>query len=189
VIGDLLLETQYGTSKKAGNKGRYPVLRMNNITPTGGWNFSELKYMDLEDSEIDRYTVQDGDILFNRTNSPDLVGKTAVYREAEPMAYAGYLVRGRVNENANPEYIAAYLNSVYGKRLLRSMCKSIIGMANINATEFRGIRIPKPPKSLQDDFARYTHTVHRHQKKLLAAASELDDLSGSLAQRAFRGEL
>ena len=67
------------------------------------------------------------DVLFNRTNSAELVGKTAVYRSPEPMAYAGYLVRLRPGPHVEAEYLGAFMNLPGTKRVLRSMCKSIIG--------------------------------------------------------------
>lgn len=151
-LGDLLESATYGTSEKSGASGQFPVLRMNNITRTGEMDFSDLKYMDLEAAERDRYLVRAGDILFNRTNSADLVGKTAIFRQPEPMAYAGYLIRLRANADNDPEYLAGFMNTPYAKRVLRGMCKSIIGMANINATEVQGIRIARPPLALQTEY-------------------------------------
>ena len=98
---------------------------MSNITRTGGTDLSNLKYMNLDVSARDRYLVRTGDALFNRTNRPELVGKTAIFREARPMAYAGYLIRLRVNRENDPEYLASFLNTAYSKRVLRGMCKSI----------------------------------------------------------------
>ena len=89
-IRDLVTEVKYGTSDKASYVGKYPILRMNNITYLGGWNFSDLKRIDMPEKELPKYLVHKGDILFNRTNSKELVGKTAVYRRDEPMVYAGY---------------------------------------------------------------------------------------------------
>lgn len=89
-IGDLLTSVNYGTSGKAGPEGRWPVLRMGNITYGGGWDFASLKYMELDPKEEQKYLVHQGEILFNRTNSKEMVGKTAVYRESKPVAYAGY---------------------------------------------------------------------------------------------------
>lgn len=71
-IGDLLKSASYGTSEKSGTTGEFPVLRMNNITRTGEMDFSDLKFMNLESSQRDRYLVRTGDLLFNRTNSADL---------------------------------------------------------------------------------------------------------------------
>jgi type I restriction enzyme, S subunit len=188
-IDDLAASTQYGTSSRASEKGGLPILRMGNITYQGNWDLSDLKYIDLAEREIEKYTARDGDILFNRTNSPDLVGKTAVFREMEPYVFAGYLVRLRVNELADPEFVSAYLNSSYGKATLRGMCKSIIGMANINARELRSIAIPIPPIELQRQFARSVAEIRELGNAYTAHLNQLDALFASLQHRAFRGEL
>jgi type I restriction enzyme S subunit len=188
-IGDLLSSASYGSSEKAGATGEFPILRMNNITTTGKLDLEDLKYIDIKPSEHDRYLVHDGDILFNRTNSAELVGKTAIFRGAKPMAYAGYLIRLRTNEKADPEFVSGVLNSRYGKRTLRGMCKSIIGMANINAKEVQAIPIPQPPLSLQREFATQVSAVERLKASQRASLAKLDALFASLQHRAFRGEL
>ena len=188
-IGDLLESASYGTSEKAEATGEFPVLRMNNITRTGEMDFAELKYMDLKEDQRERYLVRTGDVLFNRTNSAELVGKTAIYREANPMAYAGYLIRLRVNRKYEPEYLAAFLNTVCSKRMLRSMCKSIIGMANINATELQALRIPVPPHPVQHEFAACITAVKKLKATHRISLVEQDDLFTTLQQRAFRGDL
>ena len=63
------------------------------------------------------------------------------------MAFAGYLVRGIVNDAADPDTSVAYMNTPQMKKFLRSKCKNIVGMANINAKEFQAIPIPKPPST------------------------------------------
>ena len=188
-IRDLLESASYGTSEKAEVTGEFPVLRMNNITRTGEMDFAELKYMDLKEERRERYLVRTGDVLFNRTNSADLVGKTAIYREANPMAYAGYLIRLRVNRKYEPEYLAAFLNTVYSKRVLRSMCRSIIGMANINATELQALRIPVPPHPVQHEFAGCIAAVEKLKATHRISLVEKDELFTTLQQHAFRGDL
>lgn len=188
-IRDLVSEVKYGTSDKASYEGKYPILRMNNITYGGGWNFSDVKRIDIPEKELSKYLVHKGDILFNRTNSKELVGKTAVYRQDEPMAFAGYLIRVRPNQHNNSEYIAAYLNSNHGKSTLEGMCKSIVGMANINAQELQDIRIMKPPTELQNKFGSIVQSVINKNKALSTASGLTDDLFNSLTHRAFRGEL
>ncbi|HCN8359221.1 TPA: restriction endonuclease subunit S, partial [Escherichia coli] len=152
-IRDLVDSINYGTSAKASiDSGEYPILRMGNITYQGRWDFTDLKYLDLSVKEKDKYLVKEGDLLFNRTNSKELVGKTAVYEEDRPMAFAGYLIRVRPNSIGNNYYISGYLNSIHGKITLMNMCKSIVGMANINAQELQNIEILIPPKHLQDEY-------------------------------------
>ena len=144
-VADLAESAAYGTSEKSSTQGNFPVLRMNNVTASGEIDLRELKYMDLPERLHERYLVRPGDLLFNRTNSPELVGKTAVYHGPNPVVFAGYPVRVRANERGNAEYLSGFLNSGYGKAKLRSMAKAIVGMANINAKELVSIPIPLPP--------------------------------------------
>ena len=189
-IGDLLTSANYGTSKKADlQEGEFPILRMNNITYSGEWDFSSLKYIDLAAKDQAKHLVHKGQIIFNRTNSKALVGKTAVYRRDEPFAYAGYLVRGIVNELADPEYIGGFMNTPQIKQFLKNKCRSIVGMANINAKEFQAIRIPKPPLELQQRFARIVESVEQQKVRMREHHKELDTLFASLQSRAFKGEL
>ena len=162
---------------------------MNNITRRGDMDLGDLKYMDLSASERDRYFVRTGDVLFNRTNSPDLVGKTAIFRKSQPMAYAGYPLRLRVNGENDAEYLAGFLDTGFAKKMLRGMCKSIIGMANINATEIQAMKIAQPPSDVLREFARRVAAVEKLKTAHRASLAELDALFASLQHRAFRGEL
>nr|WP_282574788.1 restriction endonuclease subunit S [Vibrio cyclitrophicus] len=190
IIGEMLSSANYGTSEKSSTeKKKFPVLRMNNITYEGNWDFSALKYMDMSKEDENKYLVKSGDILFNRTNSKELVGKTAVYREVSSMAYAGYLVRARCNELAHPDYISSFMNSKYGKKTLQSMCKSIVGMANINAKEFQKIKIAKPPVELQEKFAIRVAAIRTKVADVKQLEAEYNLLFNALMQKAFKGEL
>lgn len=160
-IRDTIVEAKYGTSKPATIGGKYPYLRMNNITYNGELDLSDLKYITLEKNEEEKYLVEKGDILFNRTNSKELVGKTCVFNLNTPMVIAGYLIKLKVNKQVIPEYISAFLNSVHGKRRLREMCRNIIGQANINAQELQDISILIPPIELQNQFAERVKMIEK----------------------------
>lgn len=188
-IRDIVTEVKYGTSKPADDEGKYPYLRMNNITTDGYWDFSKMKYINEDDDQIEKYIVRKGDLLFNRTNSKELVGKTAVFNVDEKMIIAGYLIRVRFNEKANPYYIWGYLNSLHGKQTLFGMCKTIVGMANINAQELQNIKILIPPLSLQTQFANLVIKTETLKEQYKNSLFELENLYGSLSQRAFKGEL
>ncbi|MFE0379813.1 hypothetical protein ACFW1M_30605 [Streptomyces inhibens] len=187
-IGDLVVSANYGTSEKASSRGDLPVLRMNNITASGQVELGDLKFMDRATTS-DKHLVRSGDVLFNRTNSPELVGKSAIYRGTDELAYAGYLIRVRVNEFNDPEYLAAFLNTRYAKRVLRGMCKSIVGMANINARELQGIDIAEPPQRLQAQFGERIRAVEKMRGAHRHHLDKLDALFASIQSRAFRGEL
>lgn len=190
VIGDLLKEAKYGSSGKANSEGRgLPMLRMGNVTYDGRIDLSDLKHIELSDKEFNKYTTRPGDLLFNRTNSKELVGKTAVVTQAKPMAIAGYLVRGRANARGNTHYISGYLNSTHGKAVLRNMCKNIVGMANINAKEFQSIPIAIPPVELQRAYAEKLMSLRAEEAQFQASLDIASTLFASLQHRAFKGEL
>jgi type I restriction enzyme, S subunit len=188
-IGDLLESTQYGTSEKAGENGKYPILRMGNLTSDGRTVFDDLKYIDLDDKDLDKFTLRRGDILFNRTNSAELVGKTAVFDSDEPFAFAGYLVRARVRSGGSPHYISGYLNSKHGKATLRGMAKSIVGMANINAKEMQAIPILLPDVQTQNTYSKALFSLERSRSECRRHLKSLSSLFSSLQSRAFSGQL
>lgn len=185
-IKELAKKIQYGTSAKASESEReFPILRMNNITYNGNLNLSNLKFIDLTEEDKEKYLVNKGELLFNRTNSKELVGKTAVFNEDQPMAFAGYLVKLTPNEKANSQFISSFLNSAYGKRLLLSMAKSIVGMANINAKELGNIFIYLPPLVLQNQFAEIVTKIEEQKSLVQKAIDESQYLFDSLMSEYF----
>jgi len=189
-IREIVSCAEYGTSKKANeDEEGIPILRMNNITYEGEWDFSDLKHIQFDEKETKKYLLTKGDLLFNRTNSKELVGKTAVFRSDKKMVYAGYLIRVKTNDKANSEYISAFLNSSYGKKILFNMCKNIVGMANINAQELQNIEIPLPPIELQQKFAKIVEQVEKLKEKQQKSKEKINEIFNSLMQKAFKGEL
>lgn len=185
IIRDVVTEVKYGTSKPAEENGSYPYLRMNNIDYSGNWDFSSLKFINLENDEREKYLLRKDDLVFNRTNSKELVGKTAVYNLDKEMAIAGYLIRVRTNERANSYYLWAYLNSKHGKSVLFNMCKNIVGMANINAQELQDIQILIPPIFLQQKFASIVADTEQLRQKQKQSEIELENLFQALLQKYF----
>ena len=152
-IRDVVTEVRYGSSRPAVENGQYPYLRMNNITYSGELDLSEIKRIDVPDNELSKCTVRRGDVLFNRTNSKELVGKTCVYNRDEMMVLAGFVIRVRLDhEKMLPEFLSAFLNTDFSKQMLLNMCKTAIGQANINAQELQNISVFLPPLQLQKDF-------------------------------------
>lgn len=184
-IRDIVSDVSYGTSKPAANGGKYIYLRMNNITYSGSLDLTNVKHINATDSDLKKYSVRNGDVLFNRTNSKELVGKTCVFSEDTQMIIAGYIIRVRVNSKAVPQYLSATLNSSYGKTTLFGMCKSIIGQANINAQELQDIKILIPPIELQRKFANIVASIEVRKHKLNAHLAEADHAFKSLQQSFF----
>ena len=172
-IGDVVSDVHYGTSAKASDNGKYVYIRMNNITYEGALDLSDIKRIDVADSEIENYIVRYGDVLFNRTNSRDLVGKTCVFDRKNPMIIAGYIIRLRMNGLVLPEYLSLFMNTRYAKKLLFSMAKGAVGQANINAKELQDICIIIPPIDEQREFLTLVRQSDKSKFELEKALSEL----------------
>lgn len=185
---------QYGTSEKANEERRgIAILRMNNLSSIGRIDMTDIKWVELPDDARESLQLKHGDVLFNRTNSPELVGKTAMWRDdtAEfPAVFAGYLIRLRTDEEqVLPDYLAAAMNMPGTKRVLRSIAKVAINMANISASDLDRITLAQPPRDRQIAFRDAATAILREEKKLSTSEPHLDALFASLQHRAFRGEL
>ena len=184
-IRDVISEVRYGSSRPAVDGGRYPYLRMNNITYGGELDLSDTKRIDIPDNELAKCTVRRGDVLFNRTNSKELVGKTCVYNRDEMMVLAGFVIRVRVNEKVLPEFLSAFLNTDFSKKMLLGMCKTAIGQANINAQELQNIGLYVPPIDLQQEFVDFKTQVDKSKLAVQKGLQELEILKKSLMQQYF----
>ena len=165
-LGKECTELKYGTSKPACENGKYKYLRMGNLTINGELDLSSLKTIDIPDDEVEKCIVRYGDILFNRTNSLDLIGKTCMFNLEEPMVIAGYIIRVRLSKNLKPRYISAMFNLPRMKLLLKKMAKGAVNQANINSKELASILVPIPPLDLQQQFATKIEVIE-HQKELI----------------------
>lgn len=169
-IGAIVTEVRYGTSRPAVENGKYPYLRMNNLTLDGHLDLKDLKRIDIPDEEIEKCIVRKGDVLFNRTNSVELVGKTCVFDLDEEMVIAGYIIRVRLGQKMIPTVFSAFMNSQPIKEQLRGMAKGAVNQANINAQELQSIRIYLPPIDLQEQFATF---VEQTDKSKLSGEMEV----------------
>ncbi|MHC5127168.1 restriction endonuclease subunit S [Pseudomonas inefficax] len=189
-IGDYVADSQYGISEAMGETGTHAVLRMNSVTTSGWLELSDLKYASLSKKDINSTELQDGDLLFNRTNSKELVGKCAVWRPVEgAYSFASYLVRLRLKQGMLPEYLWATLNSAYGKYRLFNSAKQAVSMANVSPTALGRITVPLPPLPLQEKFANFVREIERIRAKMLGKLRLYSELQGIISQRALIGEL
>ena len=184
-IQDVVSDVRYGSSRPAVEGGKYPYLRMNNITYSGELDLRDTKRIDIPDSELDKCTVRRGDVLFNRTNSKELVGKTCVYNRDELMVPAGFVIRVRINERIRPEVLSAFLNMDFSKRMLIGMCKTAIGQANINAKELQNIDLYIPPIELQDQFVTLKNKIDQQKQTVQQSLEKLELLKKALMQEYF----
>ena len=178
-LGDECVEIKYGTSRPATENGRFKYLRMGNITYDGSLDLSNLRTIDIPDDEVEKYIVRFGDILFNRTNSLDLIGKTCMFDLDEPMIIAGYIIRVRLTERLNPRYVSALFNIPSMKLLLKKMAKGAVNQANINSKELASILIPLPPLSLQQEYAAKIEAIEKQKELIKQSIAETETLFNS----------
>lgn len=184
-IRDIVADVRYGSSRPAVDGGKYPYLRMNNITYGGELDLTDTKRIDVPENELDKCTVRRGDVLFNRTNSKELVGKTCVYNRDEMMVLAGFVIRVRVTERVLPEFLSAFLNTDFSKQMLLGMCKAAIGQANINAQEMQNIGLYLPPIELQRQFVQFKEQTDKSKLTTQRSLDELETLKKALMQKYF----
>jgi len=190
-LGEHAGSMNYGTSAKSQSDGEVPVLRMGNLQG-GALDWTDLVYTsDL--AEIAKYKLYDGDVLFNRTNSPELVGKTAIYRGERPAIYAGYLIRVRCRPSLDPEFLNLSLNSPAARDYCWRVKSDGVSQSNINAKKLAAYPFPLPPVHEQAEIVRRTQSLFtladQLEARLTTARKVVDRLTPALLAKAFRGEL
>lgn len=191
-IGEICSSLKYGTSKKSSDDGEVVVLRMGNLQ-NGEIDWSNLAYTSDEE-DIKKYLLKSGDVLFNRTNSPELVGKTSIYRGEMPAIYAGYLIKLDYEKNiVVGDYLNYYLNSSKAKEYYMQVKTDGVSQSNINAKKIGEFEIPLPTLSEQheivcliDDLLARERSAQQATEQALAS---IDLMKKSILARAFRGEL
>ena len=154
-IGTTCINIQYGSSRKSESTGTMAVLRMGNIQ-NGRIDTQKLVYTS-DKEEIAHYPLEYNDLLFNRTNSKELVGKTAIYKSEVPAIYAGYLIR------ITPLIDSDYLNYVMQTQFYWVYCQNVrsdaIGQSNINAEQLKNFIYPLPPLHEQKRIAKKLNSI------------------------------
>lgn len=191
-IGEICSSLKYGTSKKSSDDGEVVVLRMGNLQ-NGEIDWSNLAYTSDEE-DIKKYLLKSGDVLFNRTNSPELVGKTSIYRGEMPAIYAGYLIKLDYEKNiVVGDYLNYYLNSSKAKEYYMQVKTDGVSQSNINAKKIGEFEIPLPSLSEQHEIVRLIDDLLARERSAQQATEQalasIDLMKKSILARAFRGEL
>ncbi|MBO8484609.1 MAG: restriction endonuclease subunit S [Bacteroidetes bacterium] len=176
-LEDIVYELKYGTSEKSSSVGKIAVLRMGNITNIGTIDYSELVYSSNEE-DIKQYSLKKDDLLFNRTNSSDWVGKTAIYKEERPAIYAGYLIRIRPIL-ISPDYLNIVMNSSYYRNWCYNVKTDAVNQSNINAQKLSQLMIPVPPSKEQE---RIIVKIAKWISLINAIRNNKEDLQSTIKQ-------
>ena len=194
-LQDLVSRVQYGTSEKADGDAKtgVPVLRMANIQD-GRVDLSSLKYMNRRDLDVDTFRLAEGDVLFNRTNSPGLVGKAAVFEGGPEAVFASYLVRVACDpERVLGRFLCAWINSPWGRQWARAVRTDCVSQSNINTSKLRRMPVPAPPLEEQREIVQRIEGLFRLaagiESRIALARARADRLAQAALDRAFRGEL
>lgn len=187
-LGDAIESADYGSSTKASDDGSgVPLIRMGNVSYEGTLNLSALKFVNLSAKEVEKYRLQQGDILFNRTNSKDLVGKTGLWNDNCEAIAASYFIRLRVHpEKLHSCYLWVFMNSKHMKRILFDTARGAIGQANINSKELKAFKIALPPLDLQVSFAAKMEQIMSIQAQQSTATAKAQATFDALLADAFK---
>lgn len=189
-IDELCTSLKYGTSKKSKPEGSVVVLRMGNLQ-NGEIDWSNLMYTDDKD-DIEKYLLKKGDVLFNRTNSPELVGKTSIYRGEYPAIYAGYLIKLDYGKDIIGEYLNYMMNSTKAKHYCYTVKTDGVSQSNINAKKIGAFEIPVPTIEEQQEIVNILDNLLAKYNKIKNLEQQLEKielLKKAILAKAFRGEL
>jgi type I restriction enzyme S subunit len=188
-LGEYVKETQYGLSKRGENQGKYPILRMNNLGE-GKLRLHDLQYVDLDSDEFSKFALNQGDLLFNRTNSFELVGKTSLFNEAEPFVFASYLIRVTPDQaRLHPGFLNFYMNLGATQTRLKQLAARAVSQSNINATKLRGLPILVPTISEQEEIASLLDGVETKLRTETVRVAALQALFTSLLHHLMTGKV
>lgn len=191
-IKELCKSLKYGTSKKSKEKGTMIVVRMGNLQ-NGEIIWDNLAYTD-DYEDIEKYMLEKGDVLFNRTNSSEWVGKTSIYRGEYPAIYAGYLIKlDYYRDKVIGDFLNYMLNSPKAKEYCNLVKTDGVNQSNINAKKIGEFEIPVPSLEEQREIVRILDVMLIKQKRVLELAEaimeEIEVMKKSILSKAFRGKL
>lgn len=190
-VGDIISGPEYGTSKKSSKVGDVPVIRMGNLQ-NGEIDWSDLVFSN-DTEEIERYRLKPNTVLFNRTNSPELVGKTAIFRGEREAIFAGYLIRLNQIDCINPEYLNYYMNSFIAKNYGNRVKTDGVNQSNINGKKLCTYPFPLCTRAEQDrvvyELEARLSVCNNIEHTVDAALLQAEALRQSILKQAFEGKL
>ncbi|WP_066358305.1 restriction endonuclease subunit S [Aliarcobacter cryaerophilus] len=189
-LSEIFSKSFYGTSDSTNEIGKYPVLRMGNMQ-NGTLDLKDLVYLDLVEKEFKKYQLKKGDILLNRTNSYELVGKISLFDLDGDYLSASYIVAYRPNFKVlNSIFINNLLNTTYFQNKIRTIATKGVSQANINPTSFKEvINIPLPPLKEQEKIAEILTTWDEAISKQTELLRAKELLKIALMQKLLSGEV
>lgn len=191
-IDEICKSLKYGTAKKSKESGKVAVIRMGNLQQ-GEIDWTDLVYSD-DDDDIVKYNLVPGDVLFNRTNSAALVGKTSIYRGEQSAIYAGYLIKLDYDRSRIlGDYLNYQLNTLEAKEYCNSVKTDGVNQSNINAKKIGAFKLNVAKIEEQREIVRLIDNFmanERHSKELVdTVLKQIESIKRSILSKVFHGEL
>lgn len=168
-----------------------PYMRVANVQD-GRFDLGEIKTIAVTEAETVRYQLLKGDVLLTEGGDPDKLGRGSVWEEQiKNCIHQNHIFRVRVSDwnQINPYYLSALIGSVYGKSYFLKAAKQTTGIASINSTQLKKFPLVIPPIDLQSKYASIASKIESLKNLYQKNLSELENLYGTLSQKAFKGEL
>ncbi len=188
-IGSVATNTQYGLSVRGKPSGAYPILRMN-CQEDGKVHYRNLQFVDVDESTFETFRLRPGDLLFNRTNSIELVGRMAIIEDARDAVFASYLVRVSLDDaQCLPAYLNYFMNWPSTQDEIKKLASRAVGQANINASKLRTVLFPLATIAEQREIVAVLDSIDRkidlHRRK----RAVLDELFKALLHKLMTGKI
>ena len=169
-------------------------LRTHNINTEGNLNFDKITQIPKKLVVQNAFGLERGDILFNNTNSTELVGKTALVTEELPYAFSNHLTHIKVNKNkVFPEWIVYIFNTFWKDKYFESICTRWVGQSGVNQTALKKIKILLPSLAEQKKIVarldKLSQKIEKIKKLQAATQNEFTILEQSILSKAFKGKL
>jgi type I restriction enzyme, S subunit len=194
-LANVVAQAQAGFASGERDPNGFIQLRMNNVTTNGQFDWTNYLRVPTDQSIASAYTLEKGDVLFNNTNSKELVGKTALFQgHEEPILYSNHFTRLRTDESKLlPEFLAMWLQTQWQQKVFANICNRWIGQSAVQRDKLLALEIVLPPLPEQKRIAailtEQLAAVDRARAAAEAQLNAINKLSATVLQRAFSGEI
>ena len=182
-LGNLFLDTKLGLVKDKSMQADvfpYPYIKMDNITIDGNLELDSVAHVEASKEELEKYTLNDGDFIYNTRNAPNLVGKSTVYHgEDGKYLFNNNILRIRFRKEADPDYINYYLNTEEGKQKIKTLVSGTTSVAAIYQKNFATITVPLPPIEVQK---KIVAEISKEKECVLASTKSIDIFEKKISQ-------
>lgn len=194
-LGDVVLAAKTGFACGERSETGVIQLRMNNVNTRGEFVWDTFIRVPCDGDKMRAYQLQNGDVLFNNTNSTELVGKSAFFcAHDEPIVFSNHFTRLQANATAlEPTYLSYWLNSQWQQGVFAKMCNKWIGQSAVKSDKLLALTMPLPPLPEQKRIAAILNEqMAAVEKARIACEAQLEaakTLHSAILRKAFRGEL